>query len=115
MLNKCVGSYNVEHITVYVRAVESRRSLIIILFFPVTLRQLVYAARAAADSATVPISLHVDHVQSLEQIMETAKELPVESIIVELSHYSDEENVEKTRVLIEFCHQYGKAVEAERG
>jgi fructose-bisphosphate aldolase class II len=101
-----------------VRAAEASRSPFIILFFPSTLKQvpsLVYAARAAADSASVPISVHVDHAQDEEQIRYMAANLPLDSIMVDMSHYDEAENLEKTRVLAAVCHQDGKAVEAESG
>ncbi|KAL3420585.1 tagatose-diphosphate aldolase [Phlyctema vagabunda] len=110
--------YNVEYITAYVRAAESRRSPLIILFFPSTLKQLpslVYAARAAADLASVPISVHVDHAQDVEQIRQIATELPVDSIMIDMSHYEEEENLAKTKTLGALCHGNGKAIEAESG
>jgi fructose-bisphosphate aldolase class II len=112
------SSYNVEHITAYVRAAESSRSSFIILLFPATLKQLpslVYAARAAADSATVPISVHVDHAQDEAQIRYMAENLPVDSIMVDMSHYDEAENLANTKLLCTVCHAHGKAVEAESG
>jgi fructose-bisphosphate aldolase class II len=101
-----------------VRAAESSRSPFIILLFPSTLKQLpslVYAARAAADSAQVPISVHVDHAQDEAQIRYMAEKLPLDSIMVDMSHYDEAENLEKTRVLGAICHTHGIAVEAESG
>ena len=41
--------------------------------------------------------------------------LPVDSIMVDMSHYDQAENLEKTRVLAKECHDRGIAVEAESG
>lgn len=41
--------------------------------------------------------------------------LPVDSIMVDMSHYDQANNLEKTRILAKECHQHGIAVEAESG
>ncbi|PYH98094.1 fructose/tagatose bisphosphate aldolase [Aspergillus ellipticus CBS 707.79] len=110
--------YNVEHITAFVRAAESRRSPLIIQLFPSSLDQtpsLIYAASAAAKHASVPISVHLDHAQDFHQIQHVADHLPFDSIMVDMSHYEKEENLSKTSRLREYCHARGIAVEAETG
>lgn len=111
-------AYNVEQLTALVRAAEAARSPLILLLFPSTLKQLpslVWAASAASKSATVPISLHVDHAQDEEQIREIVGTLPLDSIMVDMSHHEHEANLRKTRKLTELCHKHGIAVEAESG
>lgn len=110
--------YNVEHITGFVRAAEERRAPLILQLFPSSLNQtpsLVYAASAAAKSASVPISVHLDHAQDVEQIKYAAENLPFDSIMVDMSHYEEEENLAKTKALREYCHERQIAVEAETG
>ncbi|KAJ5657165.1 uncharacterized protein N7484_000814 [Penicillium longicatenatum] len=110
--------YNVEHITAMVQAAEQRHSPLIIQLFPSSLKQtpsLVFAAAAAAKSASVPISVHLDHAQDYEQIKHVAENLPFDSIMVDMSHYEKEENLAKTKVLREYCHARGISVEAETG
>ena len=111
-------AYNVEHITAFVRAAEAARSPLIIQVFPSTLKQLpslVWAASAAARSASVPISLHLDHAQDENQIRQVARDLPFDSIMVDMSHYEHHENLQKTKELAVLCHDRGIAVEAESG
>jgi len=110
-------AYNVEQLTALVRAAESKRSPLIIQLFPSTLKQLPLLAHAAAHAvktATVPLSLHIDHAQNVEHIREIAT-LPVDSVMVDMSHYDEAENLEKTRILTKECHDKGIAVEAESG
>ncbi|KAK2757236.1 hypothetical protein FQN54_004750 [Arachnomyces sp. PD_36] len=110
--------YNVEHITAFVRAAENRRSPLIIQLFPSALEKtpsLVFAAAAAAKSCKVPISVHLDHAQDAAQIKYAADNLPLDSIMVDMSHYEREENLEKTKVLTQYCQSRGIAVEAESG
>lgn len=107
-----------EHITAMVQAAEQRRSPLIIQLFPSSLKQtpsLVFAAAAAAKSATVPISVHLDHAQDYAQIKCVADHLPFDSIMVDMSHYEKEENLAKTMVLRKYCHARGISVEAETG
>ena len=111
-------AYNIEHVTALVRAAEACRSPLILQLFPSTLIQvpsLVFAAAAARDRATVPISLHLDHAQDEEQIRFAVKELPFDSIMVDMSHYDHAENLAKTRILTSLCQSKGIAVEAESG
>ncbi|RBQ81683.1 hypothetical protein VDGD_07560 [Verticillium dahliae] len=111
-------SYNSEHLTALVRAAEAKRSPLILLLFPSTVTQLptlAWAAAAAVKSATVPLSLHLDHAQDEEQIRHVAERLPFDSIMVDMSHHDHVENLEKTKNLTHICHAHGIAVEAESG
>lgn len=113
-----LSRYNVEQLTALVRAAEAKRSPLIIQLFPSTLKQLptlVYAAAAAVKSAAVPISLHIDHAQDADHIREIIATLPVDSVMVDMSHYDEAQNLEKTRTLAKECHERGIAVEAESG
>ncbi|KAF2638729.1 fructose-bisphosphate aldolase [Massarina eburnea CBS 473.64] len=111
-------TYNIEQLTALVRAAEAKRSPLIIQLFPSTLKQLptlAHAAAAAVKNATVPISLHIDHAQNVDHIREIIATLPVDSVMVDMSHYDEAENLEKTKILAKECHAKGIAVEAESG
>ncbi|KAL9949311.1 hypothetical protein D7B24_005549 [Verticillium nonalfalfae] len=110
--------YNIEHLTALVRAAEAKRSPLILLLFPSTVTQLptlAWAAAAAVKSATVPLSLHLDHAQDEEQIRHVVDQLPFDSIMVDMSHHDHAENLERTKNLTQICHERGIAVEAESG
>jgi fructose-bisphosphate aldolase class II len=66
-------------------------------------------------TSSVPLSLHIDHAQDVEHIRSIIAELPVDSVMVDMSHYDEAENLEKTRILTKECHARGIAVEAESG
>ena len=111
-------SYNIEHLAAMVRAAESKRSPLILLLFPSTLKQLptlAWAASAAIRSATVPLALHLDHAQDISQIEQVACTLPFDSIMVNMSHHEHNENLAKTKDLTKLCHDNEKVVEAECG
>jgi hypothetical protein len=111
-------SYNVEQLEALVRAAEAKRSPLIIQLFPSTLKQLPLLAHTAAHAvkaATVPLCLHIDHAQDVDHIREIIATLPVDSVMVDMSHYDEAENLEKTKILTKECHDRGVAVEAESG
>jgi fructose-bisphosphate aldolase class II len=111
-------SYNVEQLTALMQAAEAKRSPLIIQLFPSTLKQLpllAHAAAAAVKTASVPLSLHIDHAQNEDHIREIIATLPVDSVMVDMSHYDEQENLSKTRRLTKECHDKGIAVEAESG
>ncbi|WQF87601.1 Putative fructose-bisphosphate aldolase, class-II, aldolase-type TIM barrel [Colletotrichum destructivum] len=111
-------AYNVEHLTALVRAAEAKRSPMLILLFPSTVKQLPtlpWAVAAAVQSATVPLALHLDHAQDEAQIRDITATLPFDSIMVDMSHHDHAENLARTKVLTRVCHDHGIAVEAESG
>lgn len=111
-------AYNIEHVLGLVQAAETARSPLIIQLFPWAIEAtdglLVRTAADAAKRASVPISIHLDHAQS-ETIIKRAAELPFDSIMVDMSHYEKEVNLEKTRELVRYCNERQKATEAEPG
>ncbi|KAJ5403631.1 fructose-bisphosphate aldolase [Penicillium cosmopolitanum] len=111
-------AYNIEQILGLVKAAETARSPLIIQFFPWAIEStdglLIHAAADAARRSSVPISIHLDHAQS-PAIIKRAAELPFDSIMVDMSHYEKEENLQKTRDLVQYCNEREKATEAEPG
>ncbi|CVL11320.1 related to fructose-bisphosphate aldolase [Fusarium proliferatum] len=112
-------AYNIEHILAFIRAAEAKRSPLIIQVFPwaITFSSglLIHAAAHAARNASVPIAIHLDHAQDESIIRHAADSLPFDSIMVDMSHYEMEENLAKTKELVEYCHARGIATEAEPG
>jgi fructose-bisphosphate aldolase class II len=89
-----------------------------ILLFPWAISQfgshLVNLAADVCKSASVPISLHLDHCLEVEMV-KFAASLPFDSIMVDMSHYEKEENLRLTKELTAYCHERGIATEAEPG
>jgi fructose-bisphosphate aldolase, class II len=112
-------AYNLEQIYGLVEAAEQARSPLILQFFPwaVTYAQglHIHTAAVARDRATVPITIHLDHAQDPEVIKLAADTLPFDSIMVDMSHYEKEENLQKTAALVAYCNERGIATEAEPG
>ncbi|KAJ5091967.1 fructose-bisphosphate aldolase [Penicillium alfredii] len=111
--------YNVEGILATVRAAEAKRSPAMILLFPWAVHYadgiLVHAAAEAAQKASVPVTVHMDHAQTPEIIRRAADLGGFDSIMVDMSHYEKAENLALTRELVAYCHARGIATEAEPG
>ncbi|KAK3379228.1 ketose-bisphosphate aldolase [Lasiosphaeria ovina] len=112
--------YNIESIIATVRAAEAARSPAMVLLFPWAIQyagdSLVKAAADAAHSASVPVSLHLDHCQTPE-LVRRAADIPdgFDSIMCDMSHYEKDENLKLTAELVKYCHERGIAAEAEPG
>ena len=76
---------------------------------------LAQAAATAARSASVPITLHLDHAQSAPAIRAAVETGFYDSIMVDMSHYDKEKNLARTKELVAFCHERGIVCEAEPG
>lgn len=112
--------YNIEAVLATVRAAESTSSPAVVQLFPWAISfagdTLVRAAADLCHSASVPMSLHLDHAQTPE-LVKRAADIPdgFDSIMVDMSHYEKEENLELTRQLTRYCNDRGIATEAEPG
>ncbi|KAI8292528.1 putative fructose-bisphosphate aldolase [Colletotrichum sp. SAR 10_98] len=112
-------AYNLEQIYGLVAAAEQAQSPLILQFFPwaVTYADglLVRTAKESISRASVPISIHLDHAQDEKIIKHAADNLPFDSIMVDMSHYEKDENLENTATWVKYCHERGIATEAEPG
>ncbi len=62
---------------------------------------------------TVPVALHLDH--GSYEAAHKCIEVGFSSVMFDGSHYPIEENIEKTKALVELCNQKGISLEAEVG
>lgn len=68
----------------------------------------------AAKEAKVDVAVHLDHGLTME-VVEEALELGFTSVMFDSSTYSFEENIMRTKQVVELAKQYGATVEAELG
>src|SRR3954465_15830186 len=100
--------YNIESIIATVRAAEAAKSPAMVLLFPWAIQyagdSLVQLAANAAHTASVPVSLHLDHCQTPE-LGRRAADIPdgFDSIMCDMSHYEKEENLKLTAELVKYC------------
>lgn len=118
-----VGAFNttlLEHAEALVAAAEASRSPLIIqisenaVAYHRGLRPIAVATIALAEAATVPVAVHLDHAESVDLVRE-AVDLGLTSVMYDGSALPDDENRATTRSIVEHCHSYGVAVEAELG
>ncbi|KAI1617172.1 ketose-bisphosphate aldolase [Exophiala viscosa] len=114
-----VCCYNLEAVLATVRAAEANRSPALIQLFPWSIEfadgLLLHAAAEAADKASVPIGVHMDHAQSPEVIRRSADLGGYDGIMVDMSHYEREENMQLSKELVEYCNARGIITECEPG
>ncbi|CAK4033525.1 tagatose 1,6-diphosphate aldolase [Lecanosticta acicola] len=111
--------YNLEGVIASVKAAEAKSSPVILQFFPWAVEYadglLVHAAAEAARNAKVPVAVHMDHCQDPEMVKRAADLGGFDGIMVDMSHFEKEENLQKTKELTDYCHARGIITEAEPG
>lgn len=114
-----VCCYNLEAVLATVRAAEAKRSPALIQLFPWSIEfadgLLLHAAAEAADKATVPIGVHMDHAQTPDIIRRSADLGGFDGIMVDMSHYEKEENMKLSKELVAYCNERGIITECEPG
>jgi fructose-bisphosphate aldolase, class II len=79
---------------------------------------LLLACRELADSARVPLSIHLDHLQDLDlvaQALKHAERCGVSSLMIDAAHFDWEKNVAVTAEVVSDGHAKGLWIEAELG
>ena len=117
-----VGAFNVENmemVQAVVAAAEELKSPVIMQTTPSTVKyaDLAYFyanAKVAADMASVPVVMHLDHGSSFELAMR-AYRTGYTSIMIDGSHETFEENIRVSKAVADACHPGGVPVEAELG
>ena len=110
--------YNLEGVKAVISAAEISRSPAMLQLHPSALKYgnspLVAMCLEAAESATVPISVHLDHSTSVTDI-DRVLQAGVRSIMADGSPMPYEKNLEFTRSMTQLAHSYHAIVEAEIG
>lgn len=110
--------YNLEGVRAVVSAAEAHRSPVILQLHPGALQHggqaLVALCLTAAQTATVPVTVHLDHSTASEAI-QGALEAGVTSVMADGSHLPYHENVVFTHTVVVMAHRRQAVVEAELG
>jgi fructose-bisphosphate aldolase class II len=119
-----VGAFNVitlEHATAIVDGAERAGAAVIlqlsenaVRFHGGRLSPIAAGAAALAAAATVPVSLHLDHVED-EALMRQAPENGFSSVMFDASKMDFDDNVRATRAAADWAHEQGIYLEAELG
>lgn len=110
--------YNLEGVKAVVQAAEAERSPAMLALHPAPLRHggqaLVAMCMGAANEATVPISVHLDHSTSAGDIA-LALQRGLHSVMADGTHLSYEDNSRFSREMAHMAHDMGAVIEAELG
>lgn len=117
-----VGAFNVENmemVMAVVQAAEESRAPVIMQTTPSTVKYAgldyyLAMAKAAAERATVPVAMHLDHGDSFDLAMQALR-TGYTSIMIDGSHDSFEDNIALTRRVTDACAPSSVPVEAELG
>ncbi len=117
-----VGAFNVENmemVMAVIAAAEEMRAPLMMQTTPSTIKYAgldMYLAnvKAAAEKASVPVCLHLDHGDSFELAMQALR-TGYTSIMIDGSHNVLEENIALTKSVVAACSPSGIPVEAELG
>ena len=117
-----VGAFNVENmemVQAVVAAAEELKSPVIMQTTPSTIKyaspEMFYAnVAAAANNASVPVVMHLDHGSSFELAVHAFR-AGYTSIMIDGSHSVFEENIAITKLVVDVCHAGNVPVEAELG
>jgi len=117
-----VGAFNINNLETLLAIVEAsveERSPVIVAVTPSAIRYaglkyLVEMVKAAAESASVPMSLHLDHGEDVETVSRCI-DAGFTSVMIDGSHLNFEENISLTKRVVVLAHSRGVSVEAELG
>ena len=120
--NYAVGAFNVENmemVQAVLAAAEELQAPVIMQTTPSTVKyaglDFYYAnVKAAAERASVPVAIHLDHGSSFELAMQALR-TGYTSIMIDGSHGDFESNVKLSKSVVDMCKSSGIAVEAELG
>jgi fructose-bisphosphate aldolase class II len=117
-----VGAFNIqnlESLSAVVEAAVEEKSPVIVAVTPSAIKYggLAYLskiAKTAAESVSVPMSLHLDHGEDFETVSKCV-EAGFTSVMIDGSFLKFEDNIAITRRVVDFAHSKGVSVEAELG
>ncbi|HHV56332.1 MAG TPA: class II fructose-1,6-bisphosphate aldolase [Firmicutes bacterium] len=117
-----VGAFNannLEFVQAIVAAAERQKSPVIIqasqgAISYAGLEQITAMVRTAAQAATVPVALHLDHGTDFNQVMRCIR-AGFTSVMIDGSKLPLQENIALVRRVVEVAHAVGVSVEAELG
>ena len=117
-----IGAFNVNNMEIIqgiIEAAKEEKSALILQVSagarkyasPIYLKKLV---EAAVEDSGLEIVLHLDHGEDFD-ICKKCVDDGFTSVMIDASHYPFEENIRRTKEVVEYAHAHGVVVEAELG
>ncbi|UUI40669.1 class II aldolase [Oceanobacillus oncorhynchi] len=114
-----MNTTNLEMTIAIVEAAEKTGCPVMVQIAPTNVKLSGYdyiaeIVKKAAENVSVPVTLHLDHGMSFEDVKQ-AVDAGFASVMIDASTLDYEENINLTKEVVEYCHQRGVLVEAELG
>jgi fructose-bisphosphate aldolase, class II len=117
-----IGAFNINNMEIIqgvVNAAKKNNSAVILQCSAGALKYagpkyIEYMIKAAVEDTGVDLALHLDHGPDFETV-KLAIASGFTSVMFDGSHYTYEENIAKTKEIVEYAHARGVVVEAELG
>lgn len=111
--------HNLETFQVVVETANELKSPVIVAGTPSTIKYagaeyIVSMAKVATEKYNIPISIHLDHFEDVEEIKRYI-DLGFTSVMIDASHKSFEENIKIVKEVVDYAHRFDVTVEAELG
>ncbi len=120
--NYAIGAFNINNMEIIQGVVNAAAKLNSAVILQVSKSALAYAGpkylmamvKAAVEETGIDIAIHLDHGPDLETVKKVI-DAGFTSVMFDGSHYDYEENVAKTKEVVDYAHSKGVVVEAELG
>lgn len=116
-----VPAFNISSLEIFkavIECAEECHAPVIIEVHPAELAYVgfpfIETIKAAAAATSIPIVLHLDHGESMEDILKAIR-CGFTSVMIDGSLLSYEENVQQTKAVVKLAHMLNISVEAELG
>lgn len=112
--------HNMETLQVVVETAMEMKSPVIVAGTPSTIQNYAGSdyikamAEVAANKYDVPIAIHLDHYEDVNEIKRNI-DIGYKSCMIDASKHEFEENIEIVKEVVEYAHRYDAVVEAELG
>lgn len=111
--------HNLETLQVVVDTACELKSPVILAGTPSTLvyaggDYIVSMAEVASKRYDIPIAIHLDHYENVEEI-KSYIDLGFKSTMIDASHLSYEDNISTVKEVVDYAHRFDATVEAELG
>ncbi len=117
-----IGAFNVNNMEIVQGIIEAASELEAPVILQISKGARDYAnpsylkalIQIAESESNLPVAMHLDHGPSVELCMKAVDE-GYTSVMFDGSHDEFEENIAKTKAVVEYAHAHGVSVEAELG
>ena len=111
--------HNLETLQVVVETAAELKSPVILAGTPSTISYaggdyIVAMAEVSAEKYNIPIAIHLDHYESIEEVKHFV-DLGFKSTMIDASHENFEDNIKIVKEVVEYAHKFDATVEAELG